>query len=215
MKLFLSEEDFREFSGDIGEIYQYKIECGLKFRAKTCFWLRVLESIPEILKDILIWRSIMIKNYLKIAYRNFRRHKGYSFINIIGLAARMAVCLMILVYVRHESSYDNYHKDADRIYRVAQDIRTATSNRIFAPVSPMVAPTLKTDFPQVEQAGRAFTFVRTRLVRRGDTFFYEERFMYADQELLDILTIPFVQGDPQTALSKPWTLVLSERMVFK
>ena len=157
----------------------------------------------------------MLKNYLKIALRNFQRHIGYSLINTAGFAIGMAVCLLILIYVRHELSFDTYHKDGDRLYRIVLDSRTPTANRIFAPISPMVAPTLKTDFPQVEQAGRAFTFVQTRLVRQEDTFFYEDRFMYADPELFDVLTIPFVQGNPLEALTRPNTLVISERIATK
>jgi putative ABC transport system permease protein len=215
LKFLFKGEDFFEFSGDIDEIYQYKCVCGSKRRAKLWFWLRVLESIPGIIRDIVYWRSIMIKNYLKISLRNFRRHKGYSFINIAGFAVGMAVCLLILAYVRHELSYDSYHKDGERIFRIVQDIRTPTSNRVFAPISPMVAPTLKTDYPQVEKAGRALFAYQSRLVRREDTFFYENRFMYADPELFDVLTIPFVRGNSQGALTRPNSLVITERMTLK
>jgi putative ABC transport system permease protein len=214
MNLFLKGEDFREFSGDIDEIYQYKCACGSKRRAKLWFWLRVLESIPGIIRDIVYWRSIMIKNYLKIAMRNFQRHKGYSFINIAGFAIGMAVCLLILIYVRHELSYDKYHKDEDRIYRIAQDIRTQTSNRLFAAVSPMVAPTLKAEFAQVDNAARALP-TSPRLVKREEKIFYESRFMYADQDLFDVLTIPLIWGNPKEALIRPQTLVISERIALK
>ena len=214
LKLLLRGEDFFEFCGDIDEIYRYKIDCGLKSRAKIWYWLRVLESIPGIVTDKIYWRSIMFKNYLKIALRNLQRHKGYSFINIAGFAIGMAVCLLILIYVRHELSYDKYHKDGDRIYRIMQDIRTQTSNRLFAPVSPMVAPTLKSEFPQIENAARALP-TGPRLVKREEKIFYESRFMFADQDLLDVLTIPLIWGDSKEALTRPQTLVISKRMALK
>jgi putative ABC transport system permease protein len=214
LRIFLSGEEFSEFFDDIDEIYQYKCAKESKRHAKFWYWLRVIESIPGIVLDKMYWRSIMIKNYLKIAIRNFQRHKGYSLINIAGFAVGMAVCLLILIYVRHELSYDTYHKDGDSVYRIVLDSRTPTANRVFAPISPMVASTLKTDFPQVEQAARTLT-TSSRLVRREDTFFYEDRFMYADQELLEVLTIPFVQGNPLNALTRPHTLVISERMALK
>ena len=156
----------------------------------------------------------MLKNYLKIALRNFRGHKGYSFINIAGFAIGMACCLLILIYVRHELSYDKYHKDAERICRIVIDIRTQTANRVFALVSPTVAPALKVDYPQVECAARAVP-TSARLVKLEEKFFYEDRFMYADQELFDIFTIPFIQGIPQEALTRSGTLVISQRMAFK
>ncbi len=157
----------------------------------------------------------MIKNYLKIASRNFQRHKGYSFINIAGFAIGMACCLLILLYVRHELSYDRYHEDVERVCRIVIDIRTQTANRVFALISPTVAPALKADYPQVEHAARAIIPSSSRLVKRKDTFFYEDRFMYADQELFDIFTIPFIQGATQGALTRPNTLVVSQRMAHK
>ncbi len=214
LKFLLNGEDFFEFSADIDEIYQYKCTCESKWRAKAWYWLRVIESIPTMIKDILYWRSVMIKNYLKIALRNFQRHKGSSFINIAGFAIGMAVCLLILIYVRQELSYDKYHKDVERIYRITQDIRTQTSNRIFAPVSPMVAPTLKAEYPQVENAARALP-TSPRLVKREEKLFYENRFMYADQDLFDVITIPFIWGNPEEALTRPTTLVISERIALK
>ncbi|MCW3986971.1 MAG: ABC transporter permease, partial [Candidatus Bathyarchaeota archaeon] len=156
----------------------------------------------------------MLKNYWKIALRNFQRHKGYSFINIAGFAIGMACCLIILIYVRHELSYDKYHKDVERIYRIAIDIRHQTDNRVFALISPTVAPALKADFPQVEYAARSIT-TSSRLVKKEERLYYEDRFMYADQELFDIFTIPFIQGNPGEALIRPLTLVISERMAQK
>ena len=215
LRLLLRGEDFHEFSDDIDEVYQQMIDSGIKFRAKAWYWFRVIESVPRLIMDKIYWRLTMIKNYLKIALRNFQRHKGYSFINIAGFAIGMACCLLILVYVRHELSYDRYHNDAERICRVVQDIRNKTANRVFVPVSPMVAPTLKSDYPQVEYAARAFTFTGSQLVRKKDIFFYENRFMYADQELFDVLTFQFIQGNQQGALNRPNTLVVSQRMANK
>lgn len=166
------------------------------------------------MSDKIYWRALMLKNYFRTALRNFLRHKGYSVINMAGFSIGMACCLLILVYVRHELSYDRYHKDAQRIYRIAQDIRSQTSSRDFAYVSPMVAPTLKAEYPQVETAARAIP-ASSRLVKREETIFYEDRFIYADQELFDIFTIPFISGNPREALTRPQTLVISQKMAHK
>ncbi|MCK4495018.1 MAG: ABC transporter permease, partial [Candidatus Aminicenantes bacterium] len=156
----------------------------------------------------------MLKNYFKIAVRNFQRHKGYSFINIAGFAIGMACCLLILLYVRHEKSYDSYHKDVENIYRIAINIRTQTANRVFALISPTAAPALKEDYPQVEYSARAMP-TSSRLVKQDEIFFYEDYFMYADQELFDIFFIPFIQGNFREALTRPNTLVISQRMAHK
>ncbi len=215
LRLILSREDFYELSGDIDEVYQQMTGSGPKWKARAWYWFRVIESIPSLIMDNMFWRYTMIKNYLKIALRNFQRHKGYSFINIAGFAIGMACCLLIFIYIRHELSYDRYHKDVNRICRIVIDIRTQTANRIFALVSPTVAPALKADYPQVEHAARAIIPSSARLVKRDATFFYEDRFMYADQELFNIFTIPFIQGIPQEALIRPNSLVISQEMAHK
>ncbi len=201
--------------GDFDEEFSLIYETKGFVKAWLRYWTHLLRSLPVFIKDILYWRLMMIKNYLKIALRNFQRHKGYSFINIAGFAIGMACCLLILLYVRHELSYDRYHKDVERVCRIAVDIRFQTAeNRVFALVSPMVAPTLKSDYPQVEYAARVLPG-RSQLVKRKDTFFYEDRFMHADQELFDIFTIPFIQGTAKEALIRPNTLVVSQRMAHK
>jgi putative ABC transport system permease protein len=214
LKLLLRGEEYYEFSDDLDEIYRHRVSCDPKWQAKAWYWFRVLESVPRIILDKMYWRVVMLKNYFKIALRNYLRHKGYSFINMAGFAIGMACCLLILVYVRHELSYDKYHRDVERVYRIVQDIRSQTSSRDFAYVSPMVAPTLKAEYPQVETTARAIP-ASSRLVKQEMSVFYEDRFMYADQELFDIFTIPFIRGNRQEALTRPQTLVISQRIAHK
>ncbi|MDH4272899.1 MAG: ABC transporter permease, partial [Candidatus Aminicenantes bacterium] len=123
----------------------------------------------------------------------------------------IACCLMILMHIRFESTYDSYHRDADRIYRLGIDINTPSFKRTFAPISYFEAPYLKENFPQVEAATR---FRRTSgvLVRRGDRISYETDVVQADHDIFDVLTFPFVQGEPEAALTRPGTVVISESM---
>jgi putative ABC transport system permease protein len=157
----------------------------------------------------------MLKNYLKIAIQNLIRHKGYAFINIAGFAVGMACCLLIVIYISQELSYDRYHQDEERIYRIVLDIRKQTSNREFALVSPTVAPVLKRDYQQVEQSARILKSWTPRLVKQNEKKFFEERFMYADPELFDIFTIPVIRGNVRKSLTRPDTLVISKRMAGK
>jgi putative ABC transport system permease protein len=214
LRILLGKEGRHEIADDMMEVYLQLKQEGSGWKARSWFLFQVIESMPSLISDFIYWRMLMIKNYFKIAFRNFKKHKVYSLINIAGLAIGMACCLLILIYVSHETGYDKYHQDGDRVYRIAQDIRTDTANRVFAPISPMVCPTLKSDFPQVEQAARVLT-AANRLVRRGDVFFYEDLFMWADQELFDVLTIPFIKGYQEEALTRPQTVVLSETMASK
>jgi len=156
----------------------------------------------------------MFKNYLKIAVRNFFKHKGFSFINIFGLAIGVACCLMIVLYVLDEISYDRYHEKADQIYRVGID--GFVNNMAFHGVitcSPM-AQTLVREFPEVTAATRLRNF-GFPVFRYEDKVFSEERVFWVDQSFFDIFTVLFIKGDPKTALAEPNTIVLTRSMALK
>ena len=109
----------------------------------------------------------MIKNYLKIAFRNLWNNKGFSAINIIGLAIGLATCLLMLFYVTDELSYDKFNTKADRIYRVDGDIQFGGNHFVLAVAPDPMGPTLKKDFPQVEQYVR-FRGYGGLLVKKGN-----------------------------------------------
>jgi len=150
----------------------------------------------------------MIKNYLKTALRNLYKHKGYSLINILGLAIGMASCLMILMYVNHELSYDSFNEKADRIFRVSGSFRWGGRDFDIAVNAAPVAQTLINDFPEVEDAVR-FRQRGRYVVKYGDKSFRERNTSFADASFFNIFSIPLLKGDPQTALAAPKTLVLS------
>ncbi len=151
----------------------------------------------------------MVKNYLKTALRTLRRYKGYTFINIVGLAVGMAACILILLYVRDELSYDTYHEQAHQLYRVTQqqfnENGTPGVHRVM--IDPPVGPLLKADFPDVTHAAR-LTPVGP-LLSVEDRHIDPGRCYWADPDLFDIFSIPLRAGDPQTALVEPFSLVLS------
>ena len=157
----------------------------------------------------------MLKNYLTISIRNLLRHKGFAFINITGLAIGIACCMLILLFVRDEISYDRFHEKADQIYRVVLDANISNSPLV-APVTPApMAFTLVDEYPEVENASRLFTFAGEVLVKKNDQVFIEERFYFADSTFFDIFTFPFLEGNPKTALVEPNSLVITETMAEK
>ncbi|RIV17236.1 ABC transporter permease [Fibrisoma montanum] len=153
----------------------------------------------------------MLRNYFKIAVRTLRKHVGFTFINIVGLAVGLACCLLITLYVVDELSYDRFHAKADRIYRINSDIKFGGNDMKMAVSPDPVGPTLKQDYPQVEQ------FVRlhergTWLVKPAGsaTNLREAHITFADSTLFDVFTLPLVTGDPKRALASPNTVVISE-----
>ena len=156
----------------------------------------------------------MIKNYFKVAIRNLWKSKGFSSINIFGLAIGIAVCLLIILFVFDELSYDKFNKKADRIYRVDGDIKFGGTHFILAVAPDPMGPTLKKDYPQVEQ------YVRFRdrggfRIKKGNENLQENKVIHADSTLFDVFTLPIIAGDPKTALVDPKTIVITEKIAKK
>ena len=146
-----------------------------------------------------------------MAFRNLAKRKGYTLMNIAGLAIGITCCLLIFEYVAYERSYDNFHENADRIFRV-QDEEYQNGRMVVACASAMpgVAPAMKREFPEVEEAGR---LRKVKLLLGNDARnirFKEPTVYYADESMLDIFHIPLVDGDAKTALSGPGKIIISE-----
>lgn len=158
---------------------------------------------------------MMIKNYLIVAFRNLRKNKGFSAINIAGLAVGLATCLLILFFVLDELGYDRYNAKADRIYRVDGDLRFGGNHFILAVTPDPMGPQLKTDYPDVEQYVRLRYYGGNFLVRKGNQNIEEDAVEYADSTLFDVFSLPMIQGDPRTALASPNTVVIDETTATK
>ncbi len=156
----------------------------------------------------------MLKNYIRIAVRNLFRHRGFSIINIIGLTVGLACCFLILLFIRDEISYDKYNDNADRIYRVILHGRISDSNFNLAVSCAPIGPTLKNELPEVEDFTRLFN-AGIPVIRYKDKVFSEDGFMWADSTFFDVFTLPFIKGNPQTALVKPHSVVITESAAKK
>ena len=156
----------------------------------------------------------MFKNYLKITLRNILNHKGYSLINIAGLAIGMACCLLISIWVLDELSYDRFHEHAEDLYRVEENQHY--SGRVFhVTVTPYpLAPALREEIPEIIEAARV---VRAggQLFRYGDKAFIEKNVRAVDPSFLNMFSFPLIQGDPDTALDSPSSLLITEKLAKK
>lgn len=153
----------------------------------------------------------MLKNYLVIAVRNLSRQKGYAFINIAGLAVGMAVCLVILLYVQHELSYDRFHEKADRIYRLLLE----DDGRLSESLPDPIGPELEQTFPEVEAAVRIMDPLDEVLVTAGDRQGYEDGHIQADPSFFSIFSFRPVEGNLTTALTAPGSIVLTHSFAKK
>jgi len=155
----------------------------------------------------------MLKNYLKITLRNLKNHRGYSMINILGLATGIAVCVLIFQFVTQEFSYDEYHSKSDRIYRITLD-----HPRSHIAMTPsMFLPTIQRLFPEVKSGVRLYDAgsFQPLVVRYENRVFEERKVVYTDSTLLDIFDFTLLNGDPQNALNRPNTAIITRKMADK
>jgi putative ABC transport system permease protein len=156
----------------------------------------------------------MFKNYIKTAFRSLKKNKGFTIINVFGLALGLCVCMLIVFYVIDEVSFDQHNTKASRIYRVNNDIKFAGSDRSYAQTPAPLAAAFQNDFPEVETTMRFRTYGEFK-VRKGNQNVLEHNVVYADSTLFKVFTIPMLQGDPQTALSAPMSVVITETIAKK
>ncbi|MCP4725680.1 MAG: FtsX-like permease family protein [bacterium] len=161
----------------------------------------------------------MFGNYLKLAFRNMMKQKTLSFINISGLSIGMTCCILIFLYVGSELSYDSYHKDSDRLYRITTDGEFSGTFRKFAVVPGPLGAFLKERFPEVKDYAR---IVDLQIIQQGQSLieydenqFEERKIFFVDSSFFRIFTHEFVSGDPKTALSRPNVAVITEEMAEK
>src|SRR5690242_8325433 len=155
----------------------------------------------------------MIKNYLKIAFRNLWRHRVFSFINILGLTVGMTAFFLIFLYIKFELSYDDFNSKAGNIYRVVSDIKTPTETINASGPSWAVGPHLQGEFPEVTASVRVSE--DNLLIRRGDVKFQEGNILFADSAFFTMFDYPLLKGNPRTCLNDPLNVVLTETAAKK
>ncbi len=169
-----------------------------------------------------ILSQTMIGNYFKIARRSLARSKMYSLINIVGLTVGIACCILIVLYVKDELSYDKYHQNYNEIYRVLHAYREASDKPLPAPApgeyqvwgNAPVAPALKADFPEIRETTR-FTSPVILLLQYKDKRFQENSLVFADSTMFDLFSWKMLYGNPKTALTAPYSIVLTESLARK
>ncbi len=157
----------------------------------------------------------MIRNYFKIALRNMARNRLYAFLNIIGLAVGIACCILILLYIHDELSFDRFHEKADRIHRLNSTFTIQERHLDIATVTHVHGPMLKAEFPEVENYVRMTHYGSHRLVQHEDRSFEEEKFLWADASLFAVFSFRLIAGDPSSALIEPNSLVITQNMAEK
>jgi predicted permease len=199
---------------DFNDQFQMIVKERSKLLAIIWYWFQILYFFPAYLFNYLYWGVIMFKNYLKTTIRNIIKYKGYSLINISGLAIGMACCLLISMWVLDELSYDKFHKNASQLYRVEENQHY--SGRIFhVTVTPYpIAPAMVKEFPEIADATR-YVWAGGSLLRYKEKAFYEYYMRAVDPSFLNMFTFPLIKGDITTALKESHSIIISEKIAEK
>ena len=156
----------------------------------------------------------MLRNHFKIALRNMRKHKGFSFINIFGLSVGIACVMIIILWVSYETSFERHHDQAERIFRVGSENTNVSPPSKMVVTPPPLSPALLQEFPEIENSTRLSRGGGKKLFSYNDKHFYES-FYPVDPSFFAIFSFDFIKGDAGSALSDPYSLVLSETMAQK
>ncbi|MBN1274485.1 MAG: ABC transporter permease [Candidatus Aminicenantes bacterium] len=207
LRLILDMEDYKEKSGDLEEVFSVIFRESGRFRAWIWYWIQVLNALPCFLNNRLYGRFILFKNHLKMTLRFFKRHKGYSSINLTGLTIGFACFLLILLWVQNELKFDRFHENKDRIYRILNKNANGTYANSITYALP---PHLKENYAEVEMASRVCPWYGS-LVKYKDRSFEEFPIYLTDPDFFKMFTFPFVQGTPDTALPDKHSVVLTQK----
>ena len=210
----LQDEIWNTPLGDFEEVYRLKAKEMGVFRANLWYWREIFRLLPEKIIKSIYWRLHMFKNDIKMALRTIKRNKGYTFINVTGLAVGLASCILISLFVQHELSYDRFHKKSDRIVRIGMSAEIGANNFTIADGPAPLAEALLNDLPEVIESTRLFR-VRQIFIRSKDKQFKEEKFLFADPNIFEVFSLPLLSGDPKTVLAEPDSVVITPKIAEK
>ncbi|MDX1672153.1 MAG: ABC transporter permease, partial [Balneolaceae bacterium] len=186
-------------------------------RAYLDLYFHILTALPLFMKQTVLWSLVMLKNYLTVTWRNLTKSKVFSFINILGLSVSMAVCLLIILFIIDQKSYDRFHEQADRIYRVTTNYNSPHNNQFedYATAPAVLAEPLQNQFPGIEKVSRIRGNFSAEIRYKNTTVPLEG--LYADTTFFEIFSFELTRGNPETALRDPGSIILtnsSARKIF-
>lgn len=208
----MGDDDFsilREFS----EEFKDRAASGGIIKAKLWYWNQTLRSLPYLLKESLFWRFTMLSNYVKTALRNLWRNKLYSLLNMSGLALGITSCMVICLWIMGEFSYDRFHEKSERIFRVERELFRDNSYSRWPIVSGAYRNALIDDIPEIENATRMWR--RSMLVTDHNNINHRQLMYAVDNSIFEIFSFRLEEGDPNSALTEPNSVVLTREIALK
>lgn len=213
-RLWLYEEK-HSVCGDFEETFSRLVSQRGSFDAGWWYRLQVLKSLRSYLCLTLYMAVVMFKNYLLISWRNIKKNKVYTLINLVGFAVGIASCFIILMHIRYELSFDRFHENAGRIYRVALERIRPDRTRYWGWSTPQVSEAMVSDYPEVIKRVRILTETGPTQLKHDGFGMLERKVLYTDPEFFQMFTIPVIKGDQRTFFQEPESIVLTQEAALK
>jgi ABC-type antimicrobial peptide transport system permease subunit len=185
------------------------------FKAKRWYWSQVMGSLVYYLSFSITWRMAMLMNHLKSTFRNIKRNKAFSLINITGLAMGLASCILIYLWIQDELRFDGFHENSDCIYRLIVDGGKENRNLLTPWVPAPLGPKLKDIYPEIMESVRYDGGFTGWNLKYKDKSFINDRIAFAEANFFNVFTFPFVKGNPDQALCERYSIVITERLADK
>ncbi len=219
LKILLRDSDHNAIIGDFDEIYCNLYDSRGKIYAYLWYWRQVFVSIPDFITGLTYRTGGMVKNYLTISFRNIKRQKVYTLLNLSGLAIGMACCILIMFYVIYEMSYDKYHSNADNIYRMTDYCTMAGNSYHYAVAPGAPAPVFAEEIPDIRSFVRIFNFQgsdeQQAMISIDNKNFEQNGILIADSTFYEVFSGEFIFGDPAEVLDEPGSAVLTQETAEK
>ena len=203
-------EERENFAEYVDSVYGELLASKGQRSARIWFWSQFIRSFPGLIVKSIEGDIVMLRNYLKIAIRNFTKHKSFSFINISGLAIGMACCMLILLWVQDELNYERFNENIDEIYCIV-NFNANNPNNYGSSVPAPLVPYLKDKYTEIKHTAR-FRSSGRRLFSYDGNNVFEDNGGFADPELFDIFSFEAVLNDPKAALTDFNTIILTKSM---
>lgn len=216
MKHFFPDEGEFTTIGDMEEQFNYIAKDEGVRKAKWWYRKEVYKSVVPLIKNSFYTGGSMFKNYLKIGFRNILRDKANSAINLIGLSIALTLFVLMLIFVNHETSFEDFNPNAKNIYRLNREVTEVTgAKEIYALTSGPMGKTIQETYPEVTRSIRVLSWFNELLLVYDNKFINTEHVVIADPEIFDMMKYKLLKGNPETALKNPNSIVLSESLAYK
>jgi putative ABC transport system permease protein len=214
LKIFLPKEESVSLAGDYEELYTEIAQTQGKFKAYAWYWIQIIKSIWAGITVYVWWSLTMFINYMKIALRNIRKHKAYSFITIFGLAIGIAVCILIFLFVEYELGFDSHVAGKEYIYRVVTHTESAEGESYSGGTPFPTAGALRSDFPEMEQTTQIYRDSDV-MITVGENRYKGDVVFFVESQFFEMFDTEWIQGTASLALDDPFAVVLTERLADK